>query len=350
MGISKIIAAMMIMGTASANAADISGITVNGEVAFDYNFLSSKDAAIPNTEGATNEAYRLNKAQVLLRKETDQISFLGRLVHTPTQYSPDGASTAKAYFGVLDQMELFYKVNANLQIGFGRFLTTMGYESLLRYENAFYNNTIAYQAIIPGYGEGLRAKYIAGDWLTATLSTYNQFNYGAIGEDYAPTKATELSVTGILDNFTWFAGYLTGTDKAVAPETGKKDNSSSSVWGSYKFMDNLILTVTYDSRTFKFEDSHTHWADSLSTVITYGLGIHNLGLRYEMVRGGNEIGYETADKVNSITVNDKIALNENLNLYVEFRADHADKDVFFDKDGGPTADAQMITLGALAHF
>ncbi|MEK2644072.1 outer membrane beta-barrel protein [Bdellovibrio sp. BCCA] len=352
MSISKILAALLIMGTATANAADIGGITVNGEVAFDYNFLSSKDAAIPNTEGATNEAYRLNKAQVLLKKETEQISFLGRLVHTPTQYSPDGAATSKAYFGVLDQMELFYKVNPQLQIGFGRFLTTMGYESLMRYENAFYNDTIAYQTIVPGYGEGLRAKYTPGDWLTATLSTYNQFTYGAIGEDYAPTKTTELSVTGVLaGKLTWFAGYLIGTDAAVAPATGKKDNSASSVWASYKFMDNLMLAVTYDSRTFKFENTHTHWADSVSAVLTYGIGINNLGLRYEMVRGGNEIGYGgAADKVNALSVTDKIVLNDNLNLYAEFRMDHSDADSFLDKDGAPTADAQMVTLGALAHF
>lgn len=350
MSISKILAVVLAMGTTSANAADIGGISANGEVAFDYNFLSSKDAAIQNTEGATNEAYRLNKAQVLLKKETEQVSFLGRLVHTPTQYSPDGTATAKAYFGVLDQVELFYKVNPTFQIGFGRFLTTMGYESLMRYENAFYNNTVAYQAIVPGYGEGLRAKYIPGSWLTVTLSTYNQFTYGAVGEDYAPTKTTELSATGVLDNFTWFAGYLLGTDAAVAPATGKKENSASSVWASYKFMDNLMLAVTYDSRTFKFENTHTQWADSVSAVLTYGLGMNNLGLRYEMVRGANEIGYGAAKNVNVISVTDKIALNDNLKAYVEFRMDHADKNAFLDKDGAPTADAHMITLGALAHF
>ncbi len=235
------------------------------------------------------ETYRLNVAQVLFKKETDQVYFLGRLAYTPNQYTVAGTTTTKANLGTLDQVEIFYKAQPNLYIGFGRFLTTMGYESLLRSENAFYNTTIAYQGIVPGYGEGLRAKYIAGDWLSATLSSYNQATYNAFGDNYTPTKATELSLTGVLGRFSWFAGYLLGTDAAVTPTTGKVDKSSSSVWAAYRLMDNSTLAVTYDSRTTKPEDEHTHWSDSVSAVFTYSVGINNLGLRYEMVRGGNEV-------------------------------------------------------------
>lgn len=350
MNLAKIFALVLLMGTATSQAADIAGLTVNGEVAFDYNFLSSKDIATPNTGGAANETYRLNQAQVLIKKETDQVYFLGRLVYIPNQYTVAGTTTTKANLGTLDQVEIFYKIKPNLYIGFGRFLTTMGYESLLRSENAFYNTTIAYQGIVPGYGEGLRGKYVAGDWLTATLSTYNQATYNAFGDDYTPTKATELSATGVLRNFTWFAGYLLGTDLAVAPATNKVEKSSSSIWASYKIMDNSTVAVTYDSRTFKPDGEHLHWADAVSAVFTYGIGINNLGLRYEMVRGGNEIGYGIADKINSIGVTDKIALSENLKAYVEFRMDHADEEVFADKDGAPTKDATIVTLGALASF
>lgn len=355
MNLGKIMAALVLLTTVTAQAAEIGGITATGEAAFDYNFLSSKSVGIPFTDSATNETYRFNKAQILFKKETDQLSVLTRLVHAPVTYT-DGAVNKKNYFGVMEQLEIFYKVNPNLHIGFGRFLTTMGYESLMRYENAFYNNTIAYQSIVPGYGEGLRARYIAGDWLTATLSTYNQFNYGAIGEDDTDTKATELSATGIWSGFTWFAGYLIGTDAAPAP-AGKADKSSSSVWASYKFNESLTLAITYDSRTTKFDGSHTQWSDSSSAVVTYAWGKNNLGLRYEMVRGAGELldatgtaVYGIADKVNSLSVTDKIVLNENLNLYVEGRMDHADEEVFVDKDGAPTKDATLITLGALAHF
>ncbi|WP_415062359.1 outer membrane beta-barrel protein [Bdellovibrio sp.] len=351
MNILKILIVNLLMGSSIAYAADIAGITVNGEVGFDYNFLSTKSKAIPYTGDATNETYRLNQAQALLKKETDQISFLGRLVYVPTQYSKDGTTNNKANLGTLDQVEVFYKATPKLQIGFGRFLTTMGYESLLKSENATYNNTIAYQSIVPGYGEGLRAKYVATDWLIVTLSTYNQTTYSVFGEDYTPTKTTELSLTGVLGNFTWFAGYLLGTDAAVAPTTGTVDKSSSSVWACYKILDNLMVAVTYDSYTRKNETSHTQWADSASTIITYGIGMHNFAVRYEMVRGANEIGYGAAETVNSTTISDKLALNDNFKIYLEYRMDQADKEVFFDTDGLVTKkEAGLFTLGALASF
>nr|BFD58268.1 hypothetical protein CKG001_03750 [Bdellovibrio sp. CKG001] len=352
-----LISGLLILCSFGAQAAEISGLTVNGEVAFDFNFLSTKSTAMQYTDGVSNEAYRLRNAQILISKETDQIYFLTRLAYSPTSYisevetpaTPTNAKSSTNNFGALEQAEIFYKPMQNLYVGFGRFLTTMGYESLMKYENAFYTTTIAYQSIVPGYGEGLRAKYIAGDWLTGTLSTYNQAAYGAFGEDYTPTKTTELSFTGkIAGDFTWFAGYYLGTDK---PDATKVEKSSSSVWASYQVTENMLVALIYDSYTTKPDGSGTHWADASTALITYGLGMNNLALRYEMVRGTSTIGkYSAGEKVDSLTVGDKIVLNENLNVYVEYRMDKADEKVFVDGDGAPTDTANIITLGALAHF
>lgn len=343
---------LFVLGAVTSQAADVSGITVNGEAAFDFNFVSSKNAAYPNSDGnglsLGNESYRLAKAQLLLKKETDDLSFTGRLAYTPMSYN-DGTKTTKAYFGALEQMELFFKVNPQLQIGFGRFLTTMGYESLMRYENAFYNPTVAYQAIVPGYGEGLRVRYLPGTWLTATLSTYNQFNYGAIGEDLTPTKATELSLLSNLDNLTLFAGYLMGADSTTTPGTNE-DKSATSVWASYKFMPELMLAITYDAKSNKVNGGTELNATSTSAVLTYTVDIHNLGLRYETIGKAANAGYGTADKVDVISITDKIALSSNLNVYVEYRMDKADEKVFFDKDGAAADNANVVTLGALAYF
>jgi hypothetical protein len=343
-------------GLASAHAADVGGITVNGEISFDYNFLSSgNQTAIPNVGGATNEGYRLNTAQILLKKETEQVSFLSRLAYSQVNIdstdSATGTSTARQNMGTLDQVEIFYKVVPSLQIGFGRFLTTMGYESLLKGENATYGNTIAYQTLVPGYGEGLRAKYTLNEYFTATASTYNRAKFSQWAEDYSPTKATEVSVTGTVAGFTWFAGYLFGKDGPDAPATtGTIERTSGDAWVSYKFMDNLLLAITYDSLTTNIDDAGTNWSDSASAIVTYGWGMNNLALRYEMVRGAMHIGYGAADTVNSITLTDKIALNDTLNLYVEYRADQADEDAFVDTDGVATKNASIVTLGALAHF
>ncbi len=344
----RLLIALLSFASASAQAADLGGITANGEVGFDYNMMSSgnQTTGIPNTGGAKNNTFRLNTAQVLLAKETDQVSFLGRLSYTPTEYTtPSGNSYSN--LGGLDQVEVYYKAMPGLQIGFGRFLTTMGYESLMKYENATYNNTIANQAIVPGYGEGLRAKYVASGLLTATVSSYNRMTYSSWGEDQPSSKATEVSATGLLGDFTWFAGYLFGSDAATA--TTATEKTSSNIWASYKAMDNLNFAISFDSSTSNTDSAGTKWSDSTSVLATYGLGMNNLTARYEMVRGASRISY-TADTVNSLTLSDKIVLSENLNAYVEYRMDQADQNTFVDKDGVATKDASMITLSALAHF
>lgn len=343
-----------------ANAANIDGIKFSGEASFDYSFLSSKQNTIPATGAATNESYRLNQVQIVAAKDTEQLSFIGRVLYSPTaSVVQSGTPDTKTHsnLGPLDQLEIFYKVTPELSVGFGRLYTTMGYESFLRSENPTYGNSIASQTIVPLNGEGLRIKYVAGDWLTATVTSYNQTAFHSSQSTTTPTKTTEASATGTLGDFTWFVSYYFGQDPAVAPSTSAVDKSASSIWASYKFTPNLIAALTYDSKRFQPDGSHSHWADATGIVLSYGLGINNLAVRYEMVRGANELAdiatgktYGTADKVNSLTLTDKIAMNENFKLFLEYKIDQADENVFLDQDGIGKKDVSVATIGAVAHF
>ncbi|MEN0057221.1 MAG: outer membrane beta-barrel protein [Bdellovibrio sp.] len=167
------------------HAAEMAGLDVHGEAAFDYQHLSST-LGIPNTGSAPHETYRFNYAQVLIKKETDKLSFLGRLQFARKDYvttTVPTEQTGTSYLTSLDEIDISYKVTPSLQIGGGRLLTTMGYESLLKAENTTYGTTIAYSTIVPGYGEGVRVRY-KQDSFVATLSSYNQVNYGAYGEGH----------------------------------------------------------------------------------------------------------------------------------------------------------------------
>ncbi|WP_413559679.1 outer membrane beta-barrel protein [Bdellovibrio sp. HCB209] len=349
--------AATLLASSSVYAADIGGITVNGEIAFDYNF-SQDGISVPFAGGASNEIYRINTSQILAKKETEQVYVLARLVYNPTTYvtqaSPEVKSTSN--LGMLDQVEVYYKPRPNIYIGAGRFLTTMGYESVLRSENLFYGYTIAFQGITPGYGEGLRARYVAGDYLTATISTYNQSRYNIYGDDYTPTKTTEVSANGTLGDLQWFAGYFFGKDTAQAPSTGTAENTSSNIWASYRINENLLIAAMYDSKTNKPESGVVGWSDATTGLVNYKLWNNSFSVRYEMIRGAMHMRefdnavYGNADKVNSLTLNDKIALNENFHVYVEYRADQADEEVFEKDDTTLTKNAQLLTLGALASF
>lgn len=344
----------------SALALDFNGINLNGEASFDYTFLSSKQNTLPAIGAATNEAYRLNQVQVVASKETAEMSFTGRVLFSPTVYvsqiSPVEVKSV-SNFGPLDQMEIFYKVTPEFSVGFGRLYTTMGYESFLRSENPTYGNSIASHTIVPLNGEGLRAKYVSDEWLTATISSYNQTAYYSnTGSTATPTKKTEVSATGVVDKFSWFASYYWGTDPATAT-SAKVENSASSIWGLYKFTEAVALALTYDSLGFQPSDNHDHWADATGVVFTYGLGINNLSMRYEFVRGAMELSdtitgqtYGNADRVSSVTFTDKISIHSNLKLYLEYRQDQADEAVFLDNNGEAKKEASLITVGAVAVF
>ncbi|WP_413576777.1 outer membrane beta-barrel protein [Bdellovibrio sp. HCB290] len=356
-------AVITLLTSSSVLAADIGGITVNGEIAFDYTTNSTGGnptvvpggTEIPFSGAAQDNTYRVNTTQILAKKETEKVSVLARLVFNPISYESAPATTSKNNFGVLDQIEVYYKPLPNLYIGAGRFMTTMGYESVLRSENIFYGYSIGFQGITPGYGEGLRAKYIVNDLFTTTLSTYNQSNYNVYGDDYTPTKTTELSVNGTMGDLQWFAAYYFGKD-AGNSAADRVQNAAGNVWASYRFSENLMAAITYDSKSYSTDLGTSGWSDSTIGLISYKLWNNTLSARYEMIRGAAHMSegglavYNGADKVHSLTLADKINLNENLNAYVEFRADEADEQAFKDSDNAPTKYAHMLTLGVLASF
>lgn len=337
----------------NAYAYEVEGINVSGEAAFDYNLVSTGNVAIPASGGAKDNEYRFNYAQLLLKKDADKLSFFSRLFYLPTTYDT-GGNQSTANLGVLYQLEVFYKLSPKLVVGFGRFLTTMGYESPFRTNNFTYNYTISRQTLYPGYADGLRAKYFAHKYLTLNLSSYNRFANSSFGDDNSTSKATEASLTGTIENFTWFAGYITSRDTSL---TEKVDNTGASVWLSYKFWENATLVTSFENRTSDKKDSALLYTQSLSGTLAYTWGACNFAARYEQVTGADNINaingaadFKTANRVNSITLTNKFAVDKNLNLYLEYRGDHADDKAFVKDTGSTVRNASMFTLGAIAHF
>ncbi|MDG0817298.1 outer membrane beta-barrel protein [Bdellovibrio svalbardensis] len=349
-----------ILCSLSAAAAEFSGLKVSGEASFDYNYLSSGDNRYPAAGGATSDTYRFNQAQLLLTKETDQISFLARLNYAPTDYMQSSTASAKASFGTLDQLEIFYKIRPDFSIGFGRLSTTLGLESYMKSENVLFGNTISYQGILPGYGEGLRAKYTPGDWLNLTLSTYNRIPNAQFGDDNTPTKTTELSATGTTSDFTWFAGGVMGTDGDGSVSNPKIDRTASSIWMTYRPYEELTFSAFYDTRSQKPLGGSSIYAQSLSGILSYSRAKNTIALRYESVLGAGELDtmngtvssnfYPGADKVQVWTIGDSYAVSEFMKVYLEYRHDDADQEVLRNNKGDATKELHLITLGAVAHF
>ncbi|WP_413577515.1 outer membrane beta-barrel protein [Bdellovibrio sp. HCB290] len=336
----------------------LSGITVQGEAAFEYNFMSTGDNAYPASSGALNEQYRFNSAQVILKKETDQLSFFARFMYMPIEVTtPSG--TSKNSFGTLDQLEIYYKIDPAWSVGFGRLCSTLGFESAMRSENIFYQNTVAYQGIVPGYNEGIRLKFNPGEWLAVTLSSYNRSAYNQYGDDMASTKTTELSLTGISGRFLWFAGYYSGKDASTTVPGTSIAKSTANVWTTYKFSDDSTASLTYDSRAQTPDGANESYAQTLSAQLGYTMGRHTLGLRYENILGAGELDnlngttgafYLGADKVEVWSLGDKYKVTDNLNMHLEFRQDMADQEIMKESDGAPTDRSTIITLGAIAYF
>lgn len=345
---------------ASAGAADISGITVNGEASFDYNVFSIGDNAYPASGGAGNNQYHFSQAQVTFKKETDQISFLGRLIYQPTAVTtPSGTATND--FGTLEQIEVYYKIRPDLQFGFGRLATTLGMESQMRSANALYNYSVAYQGIVPIYGEGATLRYSPGEWLALSVASYNRAAYSLYGDDSTSTKTTEVSATGALGPLTWFGGYYWGTDTSVTDPSIQTAKTTSNAWAMWKITDTLGLNVSYDARTQKDKGSDASvTAQSFSSQLAYTLGRQTFAGRYENLLGAGNLDtlnnttglyYPSGiNKVQVFTVGDKITFGDNLDLHVEYRTDYADHKLMKNGSGGLTDKASMFTVGVITHF
>jgi hypothetical protein len=340
-----------------ASAADISGVAVSGEASFDDNVFSIGDNTYPASAGEQNNQYHFSQDQIVLKKETDELSFLGRLNYAPTTVStPSGAATYD--FGTLDQLEIYYKIRPDLQIGFGRLTTTLGMESQMRTANALYNYTVAYQAIVPGYGEGATIRYNPGEYLAVSVSSYNRATYNQFGDDSTSTKTTEVSATGALGPITWFGGYYRGVD--IDATALKVDKSTGNAWVMWKISEAWNLNVSYDSRSQKTAGADSQVAQSVSGHLSYALGKQTWAARYESLLGaGNldslsgttDVYYAIGiDQVQIFTVGDKISLNPHLDLHVEYRTDHADQKLMKTKSGGLTDKASMFTVGLVTHF
>ncbi len=338
-------AAMMSVGI-SAQAAEVAGITVNGEVGFDYQSLSGGTASTNAgfADKATHEAYRFGGVTMTFSKDGD-VFFNGRSSVAPA--TTDG-SVSNA---TLDHLEVGVKVMPNLSISAGRLQTTLGYEAIDRSANALYTYSHAYNLIAPFYFEGLRAKYQIDGIGTLSASTYN--NTAATsqwGEKANTTKSTELSLTGTHADVNWFAGYLTGTDANRVALT------TTSLWASRKF-DAISLAVTYDAHTSKAENANTEFGQSAAVHAGYAWNKHNFAARYEMVYGAKFLFNNLATpvtvntkEISSIVIGDKYAMNDNLKLYADFRMDSAKDKVYADNKGEAKKSASSFTLGAIAHF
>jgi hypothetical protein len=361
MKISKTTLALIIsfLTASTAYSADLGWADVSGEVSFDYNFLSSGDNTYPASGGVANEQYHFSQAQLLVKKETEELFFTARLIYMPMEFSTPAGDSSKNNFGTLNQVEVYYKVRKDLQLGFGIFVTTLGFESPMRTENTFYNYSVAYQGLVPGYNEGLRLKYNPGEYLAATISTYNRSAYNRFGDDYTPTKTTEVSLTGVAGRFTWFGGYYFGTDQTTTTPTAKIAITAADAWLTYKFSDDFSMSSTYDSKSQKPDGGEFQSTQSYTVQAAYTIENHTMGVRYEHLTGAGNLDalngttgvfYPGADVVDVYTVGDKIWLSDHLNLNVEYRYDRADQAVLKDSSGANANAGHMVTLGMAAHF
>lgn len=345
--------AFLSMVALSAEAAEFNDLTVNGEAAFDYDFHTSQDNP-PALGGMKNNQYRFNLAQLTVKKNMEKMYFMSRLQYTPTTYTTTGSNTATESIGVLRQLEVYYKATEDLHVGFGRFLTTFGFESPMRSYNIAYNYSIARQTLYPIYAEGVRAKYIASKHLTFIGSNYNRLPDATYGDDNPSSKATELAALLSAGNVNAYLGYINSRDRN---QNGRVNNQGMSFWTSYVLKDTYSFVATYDSRTSSRAHERTNFSQSFSGTINYKNQNQNYYGRFEHVTGAKNINaingfadFKNAGTVNSFTLGHKYSLTENIFLYGEYRNDKATDKAYLTRGGSYVRNVTALTLGAILHF
>lgn len=342
-----LLGAMSVAG--QAQAWDVAGVTVGGESNIEYASFANGNTA--SNFGVSHDEFNLANTRLRLSKDAEKWAFDAQI--TLLDDAAAGSTTNTRIYPNLYRLEMFYKPMQNLAIGGGRLMTTLGYESTFRFENKNYSNSLIYNNYNADTYEGVRVKYTMPDLFAGVFSVYNRAAADNRLDEDNRMKAYELSLTGKAGMVNWFVGALQGRDTSAGITT---ENSNINAWVALNPMENTSVALDFDSQSTK--DTTTTGAEeqkvtAINAILGYQFDIHGLALRYENVnddKGRLTSSGGAATKYSNITLTDKIALDPNMELSLEYRMDSADREIYTKDDGTATKTANAFIAGVTAHF
>jgi hypothetical protein len=333
-------------GTTIAHAFDAGKVDLYGEMSADY----SLNTGGSNTNGeypASNE-FKIGSTKLGARTTSGSFTFNARL---------DFDNWAKGGSKLYPNLRIIaatYMTPVGLEFSAGRMVTSLGYESVRVALNGNYSFSYAYNDILPGYAEGVRAGYKLGDInLSATVSnTASPNNY--LGDDNAQ-KAIEVAAAGPAGKwFSWYVGAVNSVDNtnAYGGIAGLQNRVTvADAYLTYAPMASASITFNFDlvNRT----TSQTNNAKLSSTKLYGKVKLSQdqmVALRYEYVHNADRIVPLDAAGIQAITATDRLALTENLAVFGELRHDMGSAKAFVSSDGSPSNGASLATIGCIASF
>lgn len=329
-----IIATMI--AAASAQAAD--PIKINGNLATSWSSLSGGRTGANNSKvtNAQDSAFSFDQMRFMFTGGTETVSYYARVSNVLPN---EGLG--------FDIANVTYKKDMGM-FTFGRLDNFAGMESTTYGKNATYTTGYVTELILNNkktdgvkYGHDFGA--VKGAFILG-----NHVMDNAVTDDNKRLYAG-VSVTGkaVNDALTWFVSYETG-DEGAATLT---KHTYTNVWGKYALNEQVDLALEYGIHAAKPDSGDSVDKNGLSLTGSYKWDMHAFALRYEALAANNDNEVITgAKKLTSITLADKIKLDENLLAVIEYRMDGADEKVFADNKGKAQKSGNVITLGLAATF
>ena len=336
-----LVAATMLLG-----ASAMAQVTFKGNMATSIQALSGEkadnDNATPDGKSVhhvdqNSGAFIFDQGRFGITGGTEKVAFAARLNYSP---GSDGSDLN------IDEANVTYKTEM-FNFTFGRIASALGLESSTFGKNATYTRSITSKKLVVGANsDGIALSKDLG-MATVGLSMTNR----TISEDVSDEnkrKDMELTATGkAMDSkLEWFAGYLMGEDG----ETTFTKHTNMNLWAMYSINDAINAGLEYTSYGKKIGEGDDMTATGTVIYATYGMDMHTFALRYEMVSDDDNLAATGAKKHTSITLADKMKLEDNLHLFAEYRMNGADEDIFADKDGEAKNSGTAMTLGLVATF
>lgn len=348
---------------ATACAEDLpKGFQVNGHIDLFYQYDFNKPPTgssinLRNFDVQNNE-FSLAVLQVnVTRAPTKDQPFgltlnftTGKNADLENSSEPAGQNTYK----LLQQAYVSYLLPSGITVDFGKYLSPMGYESVVSADNDNYSRSFLYTLAEPLYHTGIRATIPVNKVWTATAYVYNGWNEV---EDANAAKSVGLSFAGTVGKTAVTATYCGGNEGSDRVNgigfSGTSHVDLGDVVLSQQLTSKLKVALGGDYASAKGIDTGD------PTGKWYGLAAYaayaatdkvTAGLRYESVSDPNGLRTTKNAEFHSLTGTLAYKANKDASFYLEVRHDTSNRSIFNSKDGGFDSKRTTLSFGHVLRF
>lgn len=312
-----------------------------------YNF---NETGFPTSFTSMHNSFTLGMANLVLAKQGKKVGFMADLGFGPRADAANGYLTSEGGLTSLSLIKQLYVTYAPadwLTLTAGNFATFVGYEVIDAPVNLNYSTSYLF-SYGPFYHTGVKANISLSDKLGLLVGVFNDTDT-KIDVAFGKHVGAQLSYAG--DKISAYLNYLGGRHADASDGSPELFSHQLDLTATMAVNDKLNLGLNSALRDFHPAEGEDRMWFGTALYANYAVSdAFLLAFRGEYMNDMDGIILGAADNsILALTLSANLKVG-NLTFIPEFRIDNTSEDVFFDKDGKPTAANPAILTAVVYSF